>query len=313
MKKKISILLCLILLVLLALTGCQTSGNTIRFGAADIGGMYYTFSTTLTELANKESDAQNFKVRTTAGSAANLRLLSGNYIDLGIAQADLLADAYKKNKDLRALAGLYTEACQLVVKADSDIHSLNDLSGRTVSIGAKESGSEKNAKQILEFSGMPDSIVTTKNLDYIHAARELKSGKIDGFFCTAGLTTTIIDELSRECDIRLISIDKNVINKIVSTSDAYSAYTIPAGTYKGQDKDISTIGVKSVLVTTDSLSDDVAESLTRMLFKKKKELQYATSLDFHMDETSAVSNVPVPFHKGALKYYKEAGVTVNTK
>ena len=58
---------------------------------------------------------------------AVLRLLSDNYIELGIAQADLLDNAYKKNSNLRAIAGLYTEACQLVVKADSDIKSINDL------------------------------------------------------------------------------------------------------------------------------------------------------------------------------------------
>ena len=73
------------------------------------------------ELANEEYDNYKFEVRTTAGSSANLRLLSDNYIELGIAQADLLNNAYKKNSNLRAIAGLYTEACQLVVKADSDI------------------------------------------------------------------------------------------------------------------------------------------------------------------------------------------------
>ena len=112
MKKKLSILLCLTLLIL---SGCRASGNTIRFGAADIGGMYYSFANTFTELANEEYDNYKFEVRTTAGSSANLRLLSDNYIELGIAQADLLNNAYKKNSNLRAIAGLYTEACQLVV------------------------------------------------------------------------------------------------------------------------------------------------------------------------------------------------------
>ena len=92
---------------------------------------------------------------------------------------------------------MYTEVCQLVVRADSDIQSLNDLAGHTVSIGAEESGTELNAKNILEFAGMPSSIVQTKNLDYIDATNELKSGDIDAFFCTTGLTTTVIDELSK--------------------------------------------------------------------------------------------------------------------
>ena len=135
--------------------------------------------------------------------------------------------------------------------ADSDIKSINDLSGHTVSIGAEESGTELNANQILEFSGMPSSIVTTKNMDYIDAANSLKSGDIDAFFCTAGLKTTIIDELSKECDIRIIPIDDTVINKMLTYSSSYSRYTIPAGTYNGQDEDINTIGVKSDVIRTD--------------------------------------------------------------
>ncbi len=308
MKKKLSILLCV---MLFALSGCRISGNTIRFGAANIGGMYYSFANTFTELANETTSAYNFEVRTTAGSTANLRLLSDNYIELGIAQADLIYDAYQKNSNLRAIAGLYTEACQLVVRADSDIKSLNDLSGHTVSIGAEESGTERNASEILEFAGMPSSIVKTKNLDYIDAAHQLETGDIDAFFCTAGLTTTIIEELSRECEIRLISIDDSVIDKMLSTSDAYSRYTIPAGTYKGQDEEVSTIGVTSVLVTSDSMSSDIIKQMTAMLFENAKELQYSTSLDLHLNEKFAITNIPIPFHEGAVEYYEDNGLDVN--
>lgn len=309
MKKKLSILLCV---MLFALSGCRISGNTIRFGAANIGGMYYSFANTFTELANETTSAYNFEVRTTAGSTANLRLLSDNYIELGIAQADLIYDAYQKNSNLRAIAGLYTEACQLVVRADSDIKSLDDLSGHTVSIGAEESGTERNASEILEFAGMPSSIVKTKNLDYIDAAHQLETGDIDAFFCTAGLTTTIIEELSRECEIRLISIDDSVIDKMLSTSDAYSRYSIPAGTYKGQDEEVSTIGVTSVLVTSASMSSDIIKQMTAMLFENAKELQYSTSLDLHLNEKFAITNIPIPFHEGAVEYYEDNGLDVNT-
>ena len=292
MKRKISIMLCIILFIL---TGCRASVKTIRFGAADIGGMYYSFANTFTELANEEGLDYTFKVRTTAGSSANLRLLADNYIEIGIVQADLISDAYKSNNNLRAIAGLYTEVCQLVVRADSDIQSLNDLAGHTVSIGAEESGTELNAKNILEFAGMPSSIVQTKNLDYIDATSELKSGDIDAFFCTAGLTTTVIDELSKECDIRLIPIGEDVIKKMLASSDT----------------DISTIGTKSVLLTTSSVPEDVIEHLTTLLFDKEKELQYSTSLKLELNEDFATSDVPVPFHSGALKYYEAQGYNLN--
>ena len=92
MKQKIGLFLCLALL----LTGCSYQTKTIRFGAADIGGMYYTVANAYAGLASKESSDLKFEVKNTAGSAANLRLLSGNYIDLGIAQADLVRAAMKE-------------------------------------------------------------------------------------------------------------------------------------------------------------------------------------------------------------------------
>ena len=251
------------------------------------------------------------KVRTTAGSNANIRLLSDGYIEIGLAQADLIADAYKTNEDLRAIAGLYTETCQLVVRADSNIQTLDDLSGHTVSIGAEESGTERNATQILEFAGMPSSLVATKNLDYIEATKELKAGDIDAFFCTAGLTTTVIDELSKECDIRLIPLTDTVISKMLESSLAYTSEVIPAGTYTGQTTDINTIGVKSVLITKADVSDDTIEQLTSLLFEKENEISYSNSLKLELTYDFATDDIPIPFHDGAKRYYKACGYSTN--
>ena len=186
MKRVISILTCLCLLMT---TGCSRQ-ETIRFGAAGVGGMYYPFANAFTELASKDETGINWKVKSTAGSAANLRLLSDNYIELGIAQADLIEDAYYgkgsfhsgKYRGYKAVASLYPEACQIVVRKDSNITSLDDLEGKNVSVGEEESGTERNATQILEMCGLPDNLVNTKNLDYTDAADQLAEKKIDAFY-----------------------------------------------------------------------------------------------------------------------------------
>ena len=226
MKQKIGLFLCLALL----LTGCSYQTKTIRFGAADIGGMYYTVANAYAGLASKESSDLKFEVKNTAGSAANLRLLSGNYIDLGIAQADLVRAAHEgtgsfsdnRQQGYRAIAGLYTEACQIVVRADSDIRTLNDLQGKTVSIGASESGTEQNATEILKLSGLTSKLVHMVNLDYADAAGKLASGEIDALFCTAGIRTAVIEELAKECDLRLLSIDDTCLEKLLATTKEYS-------------------------------------------------------------------------------------------
>ena len=119
MKKILCILLSLLLVLL---NGCSSDTGNIRFGAAGVGGMYYTFANSFTGILSKENENYSYEVKNTAGSTANIRLLSNHYIDLAIAQADLIQDAYEGTgafdgnicKDYSAIAGLYTEACQIV-------------------------------------------------------------------------------------------------------------------------------------------------------------------------------------------------------
>lgn len=320
MKKSICIMLCLTVIIA-SLAGCDSRQKNIRFGSADIGGMYYSFASSFTGIAAKDKPDMTFEVKNTAGSAANIRLLSGKYIELGIAQADLIQDAYNgsgsfdgtRYKGYGAVAALYTEACQIIVGRDSDIYSVDDLIGKNVSIGATESGTELNAKQILESNGLSFGIVNTVNLDYTDEAKQLAEGKIDAFFCTAGLATTMIGELTKEYDIRIISLDDKCVAKLISAYPCYTKVTIPAGTYQGQTEDINTVGVQSVLLASDSLSNETVRELTSMLFDNIHELQYATPLDLHISLNSATDGIAIPFHPGAAEYYAQQGITVATE
>lgn len=315
MKKVISILTCLCLLMT---TGCSRQ-ETIRFGAAGVGGMYYPFANAFTELASKDETGINWKVKSTAGSAANLRLLSDNYIELGIAQADLIEDAYYgkgtfhsgKYRGYKAVASLYPEACQIVVRKDSDITSLDDLEGKNVSVGEEESGTERNATQILEMCGLPDNLVNTKNLDYTDAADQLAEKKIDAFFCTAGICTTVIEELTKECDIRLLEIPESCRQKLKKAYSFYDDYVIPAGTYSGQTEDIQTISVQSVLLASSTLSEKTVQKLTASLFQHIKDIQYSISINLQLTPQEAVKGITIPFHPGAEAYYKLEGVELS--
>ena len=93
MKKKTALFLCLILLISTIGTGCSSKKDAIRFGAADIGGIYYTFANAYAGLVNNDAPDYSIEAKKTAGSAANLRLLADGYIDLCIAQNDMIDDA----------------------------------------------------------------------------------------------------------------------------------------------------------------------------------------------------------------------------
>ena len=92
MKKKF--LLSVLCIGLALLSGCGNGKSNIRFGAAGIGGMYYSFASTFAGIVAGSDSGYTIEVKNTAGSEANLRLLSENYIQLAIAQNDLIYDAY---------------------------------------------------------------------------------------------------------------------------------------------------------------------------------------------------------------------------
>ena len=321
MKQKwIAAVLTGILLAAVLLNGCSSAETVrrLRFGAAGEGGVYREFGERFAALEN-ETDNGTVELKTTAGSAANLRLLTGEYLQLAIAQADLAQDAYdqtgifadeEESRGFGAVAALYTETCQVVVRADSEIRTVEDLQGKTVSIGAEESGSEQNAMQILSAYGLNDKLVSMVNLNYEDAEAQLKAGKIDAVFITAGAPSPVLAELAGECGIRLLNVDGAAAQRLISMYSAYSMVTLPAGTYSGQTEDVQIVGVKAVLLASDELPAKQVQKLTELLFSSREGLeeQLGIPLDAEQD---AVEGVGIPFHAGAAAYYKAAGITVD--
>ena len=289
MKKIIALLLPI--LILCSLTACGSS-TKIRFGTAGIGGNYYLFGQTLTEYVSQDTDLV-FEVKETAGSAANLRLLQENYISVAISQTDMIDEAVKSgNSDFSALSALYTEYCQIVVRDDSEIKTVSDLRGKTVSVGEEESGTAQNASQILSAYGISDNLLKTRNMNYTKAAEALKN--------------SVIESLAKELPIRLLQVEGNALSILTDSYDFYDPAVIPAGTYTGQDADVATIGVKSVLLVGNKISENAAYTLTKELYEHASDLQYAMPLSLEL----SLDGITVPLHPGAKKYYQEAGIEI---
>ena len=180
-----------------------------------------------------------------------------------------------------------------------------------MSIGEEESGSELNAKQILSAYGLNEKMVKEKNLNYAEAATQLKNGDIDAAFFTLGLNATVVEELSKQCKIRLIGIDDATAKKLKNTY-SYVDCTIPKDTYNGQSDEVGTVAVKAVLIVNDRLSDKQVKKLTQLVFDNAQELQLTVSADVDITTEKAVDGVKIPFHKGAAEYYAEKGITVKT-
>ncbi|MDO5133755.1 MAG: TAXI family TRAP transporter solute-binding subunit, partial [Eubacteriales bacterium] len=304
-----------VLSVALLFSGCGKSDKGIRMGTAGEGGNYYSFGQAFGKFLEDDIEGLDVDVRVTAGSAANIRLMTdkGKYIELAIAQADVINDYLASNSQpgFGAIAGLYTEACQVVTLADSGITSVRDLRGRAVSVGEEESGSEKNAKQILQAYGISMDMVDAKNMNYTEAADALNKGEIDAFFCTVGVQTTTVEQLAKKTPIRLLDITGTEAEALTDTYPYFVSYTIPAGTYTGQAQDVQTLGVKSILIASSSLSADRVKQITGCLFDHVQDLEYVVPVDFELDPVLATKDIPVPFHDGAKAWYSDNGIAID--
>lgn len=295
------------------LAGCGSSGGDVRFGAAATGGVYHKFSTEFSTVL--ENNGVGISAKETAGSAANLRLLSQGYIDLGLAQSDLISEMYfgeaygleQNYRGYSAIAELYPEYVQIVVRKDADIDSVDDLDGRSISIGQEESGTERDALQILSAYGLDSDNVTELNYDYADGMDHLLKGDIDLLFVTAGAPSEILEENAAE--IKFISIDENKRRRIQSTFDGFESAVIPAGTYTGQDYDVDTISVSAVLLAADSLPTDTVYNITSALFENRESLGNAVSLELR-DKDTALAGISIPVHPGAAAWYIDNGVTI---
>ena len=307
-------------LLLAGLAGCSGSSDEIRIGTGGTGGVYYAYGNALAA-GLKEATGRDMDVKTTTGSEANLNLLVGNLADLAIVQSDTLQFAAVGEGSFEgrvlsgysAVAGLYTEACQLVVTGDSGITSVADLAGKRVSIGAENSGVTRNAEHILQANGLTLDKLKVSRMDFAKSAEAMAGGDLDAFFCTAGAPTNAVTELAEKMDIRLISPDQRTIDQLMGLYNCYAMCIIPAGTYKGQDEDVTTLGVRAVLVASDNLDAAIVNQVTAALFQYNDQVQSSVAVDAALTQEDAVRAVPIPFHFGAAAYYGQQGIEVEAK
>ena len=321
MKKIFLLILFLIPCSLFLITGCggeNSASKAVRFGTGGTGGMYYAYGTELAKMFQSNGNGHALDVKVTAGSAANLRLLREKFLDLAIVQSDTLSNAINgrgvfaaagPGVGYAAVAGLYTEACQIVVAKNSGINVVDDLVGKRVSIGERESGVLQNAEQILMAHGLTFEMIEPLYMSFSDAAEAMEKGQLDAFFITAGAPTAAVADLANRKEIKILSIAPDVQNNMMKMYKGYTRCTIPANTYKGQTEDVQTIGVKAVLVASTDLNADEVNYITEFIFKNAENLPHNTG--DKLTNAYAVQDIPASFHAGAAKFYDMQGVKVN--
>lgn len=278
-------------------------------------GTYYALGGDIAALWMSKIPDLDVTAQSTGGSKANIILINEGDAELATVQNDVMYYAYEGNQDFfdgqvidsfQAIGYLYPELVQIVVAADSDIHSIADLKGKQVSVGAVGSGVYFNAVQILGNAGLTMDDITPHYLSFDESASSFQNKQIDAFFITAGLPNTAIVEVANKIDVRLIGLDEADMTKLSETYSYYVPVTVPAGTYNGMTEDVTVPAVGAVLICSKDLSEDLVYNLTKVLYEDTAELSHAKKAEISAE--NAVKGIPVPFHPGAEKYFKEKGL-----
>jgi TRAP transporter TAXI family solute receptor len=296
--------------------GCEKKApplTAMRLATGGSTGTYYAYGTALGRVF-EERLGLRVVVQTTAAAVANIALVQSGSADFAFVQNDVMTYAYNgtdifsaegAQKDFSAVAGLYPEVCHIV--AAGGVAGIAGLKGLRVSVGEGGSGTALNAAQILAAYGMSFADIKRENLNFGDSAKALAAGEIDAFFCTAGTPTPALVELASSVPIRILPISEARRKLLVSEYPYYTAHTVPAGTYPGVEEDVNTLAVQATLVVNNTIQADDVYKVTRALFEGKAEISAAHPKGAELSLESAILGIPVPFHPGALKYYREKG------
>jgi TRAP transporter TAXI family solute receptor len=301
-----------------ALVGAVQAQQFFRIGTGGTAGTYYPVGGMI---ANAVS--QPGKIVATAqasnGSLANVNGIASGAMESGFSQADVATWAQKGTgifegkpniPGLRLIANLYPESVHIVVRKGLNVKSPADLKGKRVALDEPGSGTLINARMILAAYGVQEKDIKPEFIKPNQAGDKLKDGSLDAFFFTGGAPAGAISELATAGGgIELVPIDGPQADKLRASSPFFAPDVIPADTYKDVAA-VKTLAVGAQWVTSDKADPAVVYEITKALFSDaaQKTLAAGHAKGKLITKENAVKSAGIPFHPGAEKFYREAGL-----
>jgi len=252
------------------------------------------------------------------GSVANAAAIGAGTAQSGFVQSDVAFWAYTgtgvydgrpKLDTLRAIANLYPESLQLVVRRGLGIKSVADLRGKRVSLDEPGSGTLVDARLILAAYGLNEQDLKAEYLPAQQVADKLKEGAIDAFFSVSGWPQSAVADLAATIGIDLVPIAGPQAEKLIQQYNFFGADEIPDDAYKNVTG-VKTVSVHALWVTSSKQPEDLIYKVTSALWnpnsRKLLDSGHAKGRVIRL-ETAAIG-LGIPLHAGAEKFYKEKGL-----
>lgn len=295
------------------------SSQFITIGTGGVTGTYYPTGGAICRFVNqyKKESKIRCSVESTDGSLYNLNTLKNGELDFGIVQSDIVYQASKgegafkdaKFPKLRSVMAIYPELLTLVTKKDANINKLLDIKDKRINLGNSGSGNETTTLALFEASGIDKNDL--KQIGTFSASEmpdALKHNKIDGYFYMVGHPTANIKDAANSTDIKIIPIDDNILENLIDKYPYFAKGHIQAGTYRGQEDEIPTFGVKAVLVTNENVNEHTVYLLVKAVLENFDEFKKLHPAYENLTKESLLNGLSAPLHDGAKKYFEEVGL-----
>ena len=282
------------------------------------GGVYFILGGGLARLISRNIPNVEATAEVTSASVDNMRLIGAKRADIAMTLADTALDAFKGQEAFRGnpvtavtLTPLYNNYNHLVTVEGSGINTIADLRGKRVSVGSPGSGTEVTALRFLEAAGLdPDRDIRKDRLGVAPSVDALRDKKIDAFFWSGGLPTSAVLDLASTPGLRikLIPLDSTLPALQKRYGDVYFRSTIIKESYPGLTANVPTVGVANLLVVHRDFSAELAYQITKLLYEKRPELAQVHPEAANITLVGLVGRSPLPFHPGAIRYFRERGI-----
>ncbi|MDM8552393.1 TAXI family TRAP transporter solute-binding subunit [Desulfobacterales bacterium HSG2] len=292
-------------------------------GTGSVSGLYYPTGGAIARLVNADSDQHGVRcsVESTGGSSFNINAVTDGYLQFGIAQSDRQHEAANglaewqesgPQDDLRAVFSLHPESVTLIA-ADEHITTVTDLKGRRVNIGNIGSGTRQNSIDALNAFGINyETDITAHSESVTEASELLQAGTIDAFFYTVGHpNSAVVLVTNGERKVHFVPIEGPEIDSLVETSEYYTKSVISIESYPEavNFSDVATFGVKATFVTSADVSENTVYTVTKQIFDNFDAFKEMHPAYRYLQKEDMLKGLSAPIHKGAMKYYQEAGLT----
>lgn len=294
-------------------------GNVIMtFGTADTGGSMYPAGAAVSQVWTNNVQGVKCNTQTSTGSFQNCQDVSTGEVDVAVATSDVVLNAYNgtgkfadigKLDNLRVIGAVYTSVLSGVALKSSGLTYIHDLLGKRVAVGPAASATENATLAAFDAMGIDSSNTSLENLGLGDGADSVGDGILDATFGFAGLPIGGQLNLAATKEIQVLDMTQEEIDKVLAGNAAYIQTKIPAGTYTGQDNDANTFGVKCLIIVTADMDADLVYDLCKAMNEHTEELAAGNALLKDMTDPSFLcTQMPIPLHDGAQKYYSEQGL-----